>query len=82
MSMSASSSEVSSEVRDRLLDAWRGEIVAGRVYELIAQRMPDRQAEVLRRMARAEGGHRARLEARMAERLSRPARRRRRATRR
>jgi VIT1/CCC1 family predicted Fe2+/Mn2+ transporter/rubrerythrin len=65
--MSASSSEIGSEVRERLLDAWRGEIVAGRVYELIAQRMPERQAEVLRRMASAEGGHRARLEARMAE---------------
>jgi VIT1/CCC1 family predicted Fe2+/Mn2+ transporter/rubrerythrin len=65
--MSATNSETSTEVRARLLDAWRGEIVAGRVYELIAQRMPDREAEILRRMARAEGGHRARLEARMAE---------------
>jgi VIT1/CCC1 family predicted Fe2+/Mn2+ transporter len=55
------------EVRERLLEAWRGEIVAGRVYELIAQRMPDREAEILRRMSQAEGGHRRRLEARMAE---------------
>lgn len=32
----------SREVRERLLKAWRGEIVAGSVYELITQRMPDR----------------------------------------
>ncbi len=56
-----------SEVRDRLLEAWRGEIIAGQVYELIAQRMPEREAEILGRMAEAEGGHRRRLEARMTE---------------
>jgi vacuolar iron transporter family protein len=61
------STDADREVRDRLLEAWRGEIVAGRVYELIAERMPDREAEILRRMAQAEGGHRRRLEARMAE---------------
>jgi VIT1/CCC1 family predicted Fe2+/Mn2+ transporter len=55
------------EVRERLLEAWRGEVQAGRVYELIAARMPPREAEVLRRMAKAEAGHRERLEARMAE---------------
>jgi vacuolar iron transporter family protein len=55
------------EVRERLLEAWRGEIVAGRVYELIAERMPDREAGILRRMSEAESGHRGRLEARMAE---------------
>jgi vacuolar iron transporter family protein len=55
------------EVRDRLLKAWQGEIVAGAVYDLIARRMPDREAEILRRMADAEGGHRRRLEARMQE---------------
>ena len=65
--MSGSTTDVSSEVRDRLLEAWRGEIVAGRVYDLIAERMPAREAEILRRMATAEGGHRERLEARMAE---------------
>ncbi len=53
------------EVRDRLLHAWRGEIVAGAVYELIARRMPDREAAILRRMAAAEGAHRGRLEQRM-----------------
>src|SRR3981081_4395279 len=57
----------SCDVRERLLKAWRGEIVAGAVYELIAQRMPDRQAEILRRMAAAESGHRRRLESRMQE---------------
>jgi VIT1/CCC1 family predicted Fe2+/Mn2+ transporter len=65
--MSPSTAEVSPEVRDRLLEAWRGEIVAGRVYDLIAQRMPAREADILRRMSDAEGGHRRRLEARMTE---------------
>ncbi len=55
------------EVSERLLKAWRGEIVAGRVYELIALRMNDREAEILRRMAEAESGHRGRLEQRMRE---------------
>ncbi len=55
------------EVRDRLLKAWRGEIVAGGVYELIARRMSDREADILRRMAAAESTHRTRLEARMRE---------------
>jgi VIT1/CCC1 family predicted Fe2+/Mn2+ transporter/rubrerythrin len=52
----------------RLLEAWRGEIRAGAVYELIARRERDRErAEILRRMAEAEAGHRRRLEARMRE---------------
>src|SRR5213593_3806087 len=57
-----------SEAAARLLEAWRGEIQAGAVYELIAQRErdPDR-AELLRKMADAEGGHRRHLEARMRE---------------
>jgi vacuolar iron transporter family protein len=59
--------DASAEVRERLLKAWQGEIVAGAVYDLIAQRMPDREAEILRRMAQAESGHRGRLEARMQE---------------
>ncbi|PZS08335.1 MAG: ferritin [Solirubrobacterales bacterium] len=57
----------SAEVRGRLLAAWHGEIVAGAVYELIAKRMPDREAQILRRMAAAEGSHRERLEQRMQE---------------
>ncbi|HWK16423.1 MAG TPA: VIT1/CCC1 transporter family protein [Solirubrobacteraceae bacterium] len=62
-----STTTVGSEVRDRLLTAWRNEIIAGSVYELIAGRMPEREATILRRMAEAEGGHRRRLEQRMAE---------------
>src|SRR3954469_18261313 len=59
--------DVPPDVRDRLLQAWRGEVEAGAVYNLIARRLDDRRAEILRRMAQAEGGHRGRLEARMAE---------------
>jgi VIT1/CCC1 family predicted Fe2+/Mn2+ transporter/rubrerythrin len=55
------------EPRERLLQAWRGEILAGALYELIARRMNDRDASILRRMADAEGGHRRRLERRMTE---------------
>ena len=55
------------DARARLLKAWRGEIVAGKSYELIAQRLAPREAEILRRMAAAEANHRGRLEARMTE---------------
>jgi VIT1/CCC1 family predicted Fe2+/Mn2+ transporter/rubrerythrin len=55
------------EARVRLLQAWRGEILARAVYELIAQRMGERDASILRKMAEAEGSHRRRLERRMAE---------------
>jgi vacuolar iron transporter family protein len=65
--MAAGTTDVDREVRERLLRAWRGEIVAGRVYDLIAARMPEREADILRRMAEAEGSHRERLEARMTE---------------
>ncbi len=55
-------------VAQRLLQAWSGEIQAGQVYELIARRERDaRRADILRRMAEAEAGHRTRLEARMRE---------------
>jgi len=57
-----------SDARGRLLKAWRGEIEAGAVYELIAAREEDpERAALLRRMAAAESGHRARLEERMGE---------------
>ena len=60
--------EVPREAVDRLLEAWRGEIQAGAVYELIAKRERDpKRAELLRKMAEAEGGHRRRLEERMHE---------------
>ncbi len=55
------------EVRERLLTAWQGEIVAGRSYELIARRLPEREAGILRKMAAAESSHRSRLEQRMRE---------------
>jgi vacuolar iron transporter family protein len=60
-------SEASAEVRDRLQKAWRGEILAGAAYERIAKRLPEREADILRRMAAAESGHRSRLENRMRE---------------
>jgi VIT1/CCC1 family predicted Fe2+/Mn2+ transporter len=53
---------------ERLLAAWRGEVEAGLVYELIARREPDeRRASVLRRLAAAESGHRERIERRLTE---------------
>jgi VIT1/CCC1 family predicted Fe2+/Mn2+ transporter len=55
------------EVRKRLLKAWRGEIEARASYELIAKRLPPREAEMMGRMADAEAKHRGRLEARMRE---------------
>jgi VIT1/CCC1 family predicted Fe2+/Mn2+ transporter len=55
------------EVSDRLLTAWRGEILAGAVYGLIARRLKPREAEIMRRMAEAESSHRSRLEQRMTE---------------
>jgi VIT1/CCC1 family predicted Fe2+/Mn2+ transporter len=55
------------EVRRRLLKAWRGEIEAGAMYDLIAKRLPAREAEIMRRMAEAEASHRTRLEQRMRE---------------
>src|ERR1700744_621107 len=55
------------EVRERLLTAWRGEILAGAVYGLIARRLDGRQAEIMDKMAEAESGHRQRLEQRMRE---------------
>jgi VIT1/CCC1 family predicted Fe2+/Mn2+ transporter len=55
------------EVSERLLTAWRGEILAGTVYGLIARRLEPREAEILSRMAEAESGHRRRLEERMTQ---------------
>ena len=55
-------------VRERLLQAWRGEIQARYVYEVLARREDDpRRAEILRRIAEAEATHRTRLEARMRQ---------------
>jgi VIT1/CCC1 family predicted Fe2+/Mn2+ transporter len=60
-------SEPPAQVSERLLTAWRGEILAGAVYDLIARRLPAREAGILRKMADAESGHRGRLEQRMHE---------------
>ena len=55
-------------VRERLLQAWRGEIQARYVYEALARREDDpKRAEILRRIAAAEATHRTRLEARMSQ---------------
>jgi VIT1/CCC1 family predicted Fe2+/Mn2+ transporter/rubrerythrin len=56
------------EAVERLLESWRGEIQAGAIYELIAQREQDpRRAEILRKMSEAEASHRRRLETRLLE---------------
>jgi VIT1/CCC1 family predicted Fe2+/Mn2+ transporter len=60
-------SDQPAEARERLLTAWRGEILAGSVYDLIARRLDSREAEILRRMAAAEASHRGRLEQRMLQ---------------
>ena len=57
-----------SEAVRRLLLAWRGEIEARYVYDVIATRERDpRRADILRRIAEGEGTHRARIEARLRE---------------
>ena len=60
--------EQRSEAARRLLEAWRGEIEAGTIYAILAGRERDpRRAEILREIARAEGRHRERIEARLRE---------------
>jgi VIT1/CCC1 family predicted Fe2+/Mn2+ transporter len=57
-----------SEASQRLLQAWRGEIEARYVYDILARRERDsRRSEILRRIADAEAVHRRRLEERMRE---------------
>ena len=57
-----------SDARERLLEAWRGEIQARQQYEILAQRMRDpRRADVIRQIAEAEGRHRERVEKRLRE---------------
>ena len=57
-----------SDATQRLLQAWRGEIEARYVYEVLARREKDpRRAEILRRIAQAEANHRRRLEERLRE---------------
>src|SRR5207302_9491460 len=57
-----------SETVARLLAAWRSEVEARAIYDALAAREPDRdRAAILHRMADGEGGHRARIEARLGE---------------
>jgi VIT1/CCC1 family predicted Fe2+/Mn2+ transporter/rubrerythrin len=50
----------------RLLGAWRGEIQARYIYDIVASREADpRRAGILRQIAEAEGTHRRKLEARL-----------------
>jgi rubrerythrin len=49
----------------RLLEAWQGEVEAGIVYALLADREKEpKRTDVLRRMAAGEAKHRERLEQR------------------
>jgi VIT1/CCC1 family predicted Fe2+/Mn2+ transporter/rubrerythrin len=58
----------SSEAVARLLQAWRGEMQARALYDLLADRVGDpRRAEVIRAIADAEGSHRQRIEQRLRE---------------
>jgi len=53
---------------DRLLEAWRGEVQANAIYQLLAAREPDpRREEIIRRIADAEASHRERIERRLRE---------------
>jgi VIT1/CCC1 family predicted Fe2+/Mn2+ transporter/rubrerythrin len=52
----------------RLLEAWRGEVEAQAVYEILADRMRDpRRAQVVREIADGEARHRERIERRLRE---------------
>jgi vacuolar iron transporter family protein len=57
-----------SNVVARLIDAWKAEIEASAVYNVLVKREKDsRRALILKQMADAEDAHRQRLEARMCE---------------
>ncbi len=64
----AESTGANEAIRRRLLEAWRGEIEAGAIYRMLADReraKDPRRARIIDEMADAEAGHRARLEAEM-----------------
>ncbi len=62
------SQEASAAAAQRLLAAWRGEIQARYVYDVIAAREPDNhRSGILRAIADAEGKHRSIIEARLRE---------------
>ncbi len=66
--MSTPATRPDAAVVERLLRAWRGEIEARTVYQILVEREPDpRRADILRKIADAESAHRARLEARLRE---------------
>lgn len=66
--MSTRAAGPDSAVAERLLKAWRGEIEARAVYQILVEREPDpKRADILRKIADAEATHRARLESRMHE---------------
>ncbi|MBO0709502.1 MAG: VIT1/CCC1 transporter family protein [Candidatus Dormibacteraeota bacterium] len=66
--MSTPAAQPDPAVVERLLRAWRGEIEARTVYQILVDREPDpRRADILRKIADAESVHRARLEARLRE---------------
>src|ERR1700694_6033602 len=53
---------------DRLLEAWKGEIQARAIYQILAARERDgRRAEIIRQIADAEASHRERIEGRLRE---------------
>jgi len=56
------------DAKERLLDAWRGEVRARAQYEILAQRVRDpKRANIIRQIAEAEGRHRQRVEKRLGE---------------
>ncbi len=56
------------DARQRLLDAWRGEVQARATYDILADRVKDPQrAAIIRSIAEAEGHHRERVEQRLRE---------------
>ena len=58
--------QATADARARLLEAWRGEIEAKKVYEELARRERDpRRSEILSKMGEAEAKHRHRLEEQM-----------------
>jgi VIT1/CCC1 family predicted Fe2+/Mn2+ transporter/rubrerythrin len=56
------------EAVERLRQAWRGEVQARAMYEILAGRLgQSRKAEIVRAIADAEGSHRERIEKRLRE---------------
>ena len=59
---------MTTEAVERLKDAWKGEIQARAIYEILAEREKDpRRAAIIREIAAAEGRHRERVEDRLRE---------------